>query len=275
MRYTNDELIYSLFYEDKQTDCTRGPSQEIDRPPLSGKVQVWFDCNGADNASYVFAAAPEGRPCVVVGGARIVPGASEADQEAVQHVVDSFKVDCGLLPAPGPLPSQATASASASASASAPSEREDDASERCPDPDFPRETPDGCQASDLPDVSSPASSSGDLDCSDFATHAEAQAAYEQDTSDPYGLDGPEGEGYTGDPGVACEELLDEPTSTTPASPEPSSTPPSSTEPRSAPPQGSDLDCDDFASQEEAQANLDADPSDPNDLDADGNGIACE
>jgi len=23
----------------------------------------------------------------------------------------------------------------------------------CPDPDFPRETPDGCQASDLPDVS--------------------------------------------------------------------------------------------------------------------------
>ncbi|HEV2743608.1 MAG TPA: hypothetical protein VGV91_10655 [Rubrobacter sp.] len=30
----------------------------------------------------------------------------------------------------------------------------------CPDPDFPRETPDGCQASDLPDVeagSAPAS----------------------------------------------------------------------------------------------------------------------
>jgi len=37
----------------------------------------------------------------------------------------------------------------------------------------------------------------------------------------------------------------------------------------------DLDCADFSSQEEAQAELERDPSDPNNLDADDDGIACE
>ena len=37
----------------------------------------------------------------------------------------------------------------------------------------------------------------------------------------------------------------------------------------------DLDCDDFATQAQAQAELDADRSDPNNLDADDDGIACE
>ena len=37
----------------------------------------------------------------------------------------------------------------------------------------------------------------------------------------------------------------------------------------------DLDCGNFATQEEAQAVLDADPSDPNGLDADNDGVACE
>lgn len=37
----------------------------------------------------------------------------------------------------------------------------------------------------------------------------------------------------------------------------------------------DLDCGSFGSQAEAQAALDADPSDPNLLDSDGDGIACE
>lgn len=37
----------------------------------------------------------------------------------------------------------------------------------------------------------------------------------------------------------------------------------------------DLNCEDFATQAEAQAALDADPSDPNNLDADDDGIACE
>jgi Domain of unknown function (DUF4352)/Excalibur calcium-binding domain len=219
-RYTDDELIYSLLYEDKQSECTAGSSQEIDRPPLSGKVQVWFDCNGLDNARYVFAAAPAGRPCVVAGGARIAPGAPLADREAVQHIVDSFEVDCGSLPPATPLESSASASASAASDAetdtpgqSAPQTAPPD--DPCPDPDFPRETPDGCQASDLPDVSSPSSSaspsasppSGDAspgvvegvpqECDDFASQEAAQDFLEADPSDPAKLDG------DGD-GVACE-----------------------------------------------------------------------
>lgn len=43
----------------------------------------------------------------------------------------------------------------------------------------------------------------------------------------------------------------------------------------SPPPGDDLNCADFATQPEAQAVLDADPSDPHGLDADGDGIACE
>jgi hypothetical protein len=38
---------------------------------------------------------------------------------------------------------------------------------------------------------------------------------------------------------------------------------------------SDYDCADFATQQEAQAVLNADPSDPNRLDGDNDGIACE
>jgi len=37
----------------------------------------------------------------------------------------------------------------------------------------------------------------------------------------------------------------------------------------------DLNCDDFPTQAAAQANLDANPSDPNNLDADDDGQACE
>jgi hypothetical protein len=36
-----------------------------------------------------------------------------------------------------------------------------------------------------------------------------------------------------------------------------------------------LNCEDFASQDEAQAVLDRDPSDPNNLDADNDGMACD
>jgi micrococcal nuclease len=41
---------------------------------------------------------------------------------------------------------------------------------------------------------------GDLNCSDFATQAEAQAVYDADPSDPNGLDGNDGDG------VVCESL---------------------------------------------------------------------
>src|ERR687898_1346272 len=40
-------------------------------------------------------------------------------------------------------------------------------------------------------------------------------------------------------------------------------------------QADQYDCASFGSQESAQVELDRDPSDPNNLDSDGNGIACD
>jgi hypothetical protein len=52
-------------------------------------------------------------------------------------------------------------------------------------------------------------------------------------------------------------------------------PPATTPPATDEPAEDTLNCDDFATQQEAQAELEADPSDPHGLDADGNGVACE
>ena len=40
-------------------------------------------------------------------------------------------------------------------------------------------------------------------------------------------------------------------------------------------EGGDLDCSDFSSQSQAQAEYNRNPSDPNDLDRDGDRVACE
>jgi hypothetical protein len=54
---------------------------------------------------------------------------------------------------------------------------------------------------------------GDLyDCEDFTYQEEAQAVYDRDPSDPYGLDGPIGEAFDGIEGVACEDLPHRPNS---------------------------------------------------------------
>ncbi len=102
----------------------------------------------------------------------------------------------------------------------------------------------------------PAGAQDDLDCSDFATQEDAQAVYDRDPSDPNGLD------EDGD-SIACESLP----SGGGGSPAEGTTGVTTAE--------EDLDCADFATQAEAQAELDADPSDPNDLDADADGVACE
>jgi len=58
---------------------------------------------------------------------------------------------------------------------------------------------------------------GDLyDCPDFTYQEQAQSVYEQDPSDPYGLDGPIGPTSDGTPGVACEDLPSRPQSSGPA-----------------------------------------------------------
>ena len=46
-------------------------------------------------------------------------------------------------------------------------------------------------------------------------------------------------------------------------------------PNQPPPSTEDLDCANFATQQEAQAELERDPSDPSNLDGDGDGVACE
>ncbi len=94
---------------------------------------------------------------------------------------------------------------------------------------------------------------GDLDCSDFATQEQAQAELDADPSDPNGLDGNDNDG------VACESLPSGGTAPTTGGGN----------------ETTDLDCADFATQAEAQAVYDQDPSDPNGLDADFDGIACE
>ena|SRR5215208_3161847 len=93
-----------------------------------------------------------------------------------------------------------------------------------------------------------------LDCASFETHEEAQRVFEQDLSDPHYLDG------DGD-GVACEELAEN---------LPDDQPPST-----GTGTDSDLDCASFETHEQAQRVLKQDPSDPNYLDGDGDGVACE
>jgi beta-lactamase superfamily II metal-dependent hydrolase len=60
----------------------------------------------------------------------------------------------------------------------------------------------------------------------------------------------------------------------PPAPEPTPEPAPEPEPAVELPPG-DLDCSDFATQQEAQETLDADPSDPYGLDGEGDGIPCE
>src|SRR5215207_6409283 len=90
----------------------------------------------------------------------------------------------------------------------------------------------------------------DKDCGDYRSQAEAQAELERDPSDPNNLDG------DGD-GDACESY------------------PYGAGGGGGAGGGSDLDCGDFATQQQAQAVLERNPSDPNRLDTDNDGEACE
>lgn len=111
-----------------------------------------------------------------------------------------------------------------------------------------------------------ASAQTDLNCSDFSTQQEAQAELAADPSDPHGLD------RDGD-GLACESLPDGPGEEEPA---PAPAPEPEPAPAPAPAENeTDLDCKDFATQAEAQSELDADPSDPHRLDSDDDGVPCE
>jgi micrococcal nuclease len=184
---------------------------------------------------------------VVVGGARVVEGASEADQEAVQHLIDRFEVDCGSLPPSAPLESSATASASAEATAS----------------------------------QSAGAQTGTASCGDFRTMSgepsqwQAQQYYDfAATPEEKAILDPDGDGF------ACEDL--EPgaggtdteggSSASPnpddSSPDPGTPAPNG--PSTAPPDsGGPVNCDGV------NGPIPTPPGDPNNLDGDGDGEACE
>jgi hypothetical protein len=123
------------------------PYDDYERGPLSGKLQTWYGCGPDEAITYTLAISPESRECVVALSARI---REEVDREAIEHLVDTFEVDCGLVTS-GPLPVPPTsASASATASAEATSAPPEDTS-----------VP--------PDTSSAPDAAQDLDCSDFAS----------------------------------------------------------------------------------------------------------
>ena len=105
----------------------------------------------------------------------------------------------------------------------------------------------GCQGQTPTPVPDPGV---DKDCGDFRSQAEAQAELERDPSDPNNLDG------DGD-GIACETY------------------PYSNGGGAGSGGGGDLDCADFATHGAAQRELAKDRTDPNNLDADNDGRACE
>jgi hypothetical protein len=120
----------------------------------------------------------------------------------------------------------------------------------------------------------PSGADGTFNCADFDFQEDAQSFFNNDPGDTNGLDGPIGPGFTGQPGVACEELPSRGTATDGGMTQQPTTPTQYVQPTTPTTQG-DLDCADFATQEEAQAVYNADTSDPNGLDADDDGIACE
>ncbi len=145
-------------------------------------------------------------------------------------------------------------------------------------------------APSLPTSSDPslAQEESDFDCEDFETQEEAQAVLDEDPADPNNLD-PNGDG------IACALL--------PSASDLDPTPRDGAEVEAEQDTGNGnqtreerraarqaerqenqdgeqqeevpVTCADFATQEDAQAAFDADPATLADLDADGNGIACE
>jgi hypothetical protein len=119
-------------------------------------------------------------------------------------------------------------------------------------------------ASDSAVASTQGETPGDIyNCDDFATQEEAQAYLQQWPSDPSNLDGD-------NDGIACEHLPsgggggEIPGGEIPGGEIPGGEIP-----------GDLYNCDDFATQEEAQAYLEQWPGDPSSLDGDYDWIACE
>ena len=115
------------------------------------------------------------------------------------------------------------------------------------------------EATPIPGADTPSRDGEDATCSDFANQAAAQTALEADPSDPHGLD-------LDLDGIACETPF-----VTPVVPDPA---PTTTSETPAALESPDIDCADFAVQEDAQIVLDRIAGDPYNLDPSGDGFAC-
>lgn len=93
--YTDDELVASG--PNDSSSCEAGTIQDFDRPPYSGKMREWNNGGGeCDHTAVTLAAAPEGRECVVllqIGGYF----RTQAEEESIQHVLDTFETDCARI----------------------------------------------------------------------------------------------------------------------------------------------------------------------------------
>jgi hypothetical protein len=94
--YTDDELV-ALGPNDYSSSCEAGTPQDLERPPYSVKMVEWENCSGdSDHTAITLAAAPQVRECVIVaqiGGYFL----TEADEESIQHVLDTLETDCGKI----------------------------------------------------------------------------------------------------------------------------------------------------------------------------------
>jgi hypothetical protein len=107
----------------------------------------------------------------------------------------------------------------------------------------------------------------DKDCRDFQFQEDAQAVLDQDPSDPHRLDALSEDESDG---IACESLPRRGSASSDES-DTDARPVADTEESTT----EDRDCADFRSQSAAQAALEARSGDPENLDADDDGIACE
>jgi hypothetical protein len=212
--YTDYQLTHSLLNVRKNEKCTAGPYADMDRSSYSGKIQTWYGCGAGGATTLSIAAAPAGRECVVVLGAKI---REEPDREAVEHLIDTFEVDCGALPPPAPAVTEASATPSASASASASLESSASASAEpdsssasaAPVPGSPecpntRVTPDGVQCSNLPDVISGSPGSNPDSPNPNTSSSAPPAPNGGSTCPPGAIPVPPGDPRDGDDGCAGE-----------------------------------------------------------------------
>lgn len=125
--YTDDQLLDGVrgLYRYSRS-CSDGGRRDYERAPYSGRIQTWNDCNLGVSTVHTLVAAAKDRECAALLWINM---AGESDREAAQHILDTFKVECGRLPASAttavaspsvPASPEAAASPSASPEVSAP-----------------------------------------------------------------------------------------------------------------------------------------------------------